>query len=47
MDDALEPAAREAGIRWDRTKDWRGKHGKHLGVVMGGADYPRRESRGS
>ena len=24
-----------AGIRWDREKNWKGKHGKHLGVIMG------------
>jgi len=35
MDQALEAAANAAGIRWDREKIWRGKQGKHLGVVMG------------
>ena len=35
MDRALQGAAEEAGIRWDREKDWKGKKGKHLGVVMG------------
>jgi len=34
MDDALEAAGAEAGIKWDRSKDWRGNKGKHLGVVM-------------
>jgi len=34
MDDALEAAGAEAGIKWDRNKDWRGNKGKHLGVVM-------------
>jgi len=34
MDEALEGAAKEAGIKWDRDKDWKGNKGKHLGVVM-------------
>ena len=34
MDEALEEAGREAGIKWDRGKDWRGNKGKHLGVIM-------------
>ena len=35
MDKALQEPAEEAGIRWDREKDWKGKNGKHLGVIMG------------
>jgi len=35
IDRALEEAGNDAGIRWDREKNWRGKHGKHLGVIMG------------
>ena len=31
MDNALEKAAEEAGIRWDREKDWKVKQGKYLG----------------
>ena len=34
MDIALEAAAKEAGVKWDHDKDWRGNKGKHLGVVM-------------
>ena len=34
MDDALEAAALVAGIRWVRSKDWKGSRGKQLGVVM-------------
>lgn len=37
MDEALEEAARAARIRWDRSKDWKGRQGnlrKHLGVIM-------------
>jgi len=34
MDEALEIAGGRAGIKWDRTKDWRGTRGKHLGVVI-------------
>jgi len=36
MDDALGEAAREAGVKWDRDKDWKGNKGRHLGVVMQG-----------
>jgi len=35
VDEALIEAGNEAGIRWDREKNWKGKHGKHLGVIMG------------
>jgi len=35
VDEALKEAGDEAGIRWDGEKNWRGKHGKHLGVTMG------------
>ena len=35
MNKALGEAAREAGIRWDRTKDWRGRKGKHLEFIIG------------
>jgi len=35
IDEALIGAAGEAGIRWDREKNRKGKNGKHLGVVMG------------
>jgi len=35
VDRALQEAGAEAGIKWDREKDWKGKHGKHLGVIMG------------
>jgi len=35
IDRALKEAGEEAGIRWDKEKNWRGKHGRHLGVVMG------------
>jgi len=35
VDAALQSAAEEAGIRWDREKNWSGKGGKHLGVIMG------------
>lgn len=35
MDGALQEAATEAGIKWDREKNWKGKHGKHLGIIMG------------
>jgi len=35
MDRALTEAGTAAGIRWDKEKNWKGKHGKHLGVVMG------------
>jgi len=35
VDRALGEAAEEAGIRWDREKNWKGKQGKHLGVIMG------------
>jgi len=34
MDEALAKAGEEAGIKWDREKDWRGSKGRHLGVVM-------------
>jgi len=34
LDEALEGAARVAGVRWDHEKDWKGNKGKHLGVVM-------------
>jgi len=34
MDEALEEAAQEAGIRWDKAKTWKGRQGKHLGVIM-------------
>jgi len=34
MDESLEAAGREAGIKWDSTKNWRGNKGKHLGVVI-------------
>jgi len=34
LDEALGAAAEAAGIRWDRTKDWKGTKGKHLGVTM-------------
>ena len=34
LDEALEGAARAAGIKWDRDKDWKGNKGRHLGVVM-------------
>jgi len=35
VDKALTEAGTAAGIRWDKEKNWRGKHGKHLRVVMG------------
>jgi len=35
VDKALTEAGTEAGIKWDREKNWKGKHGKHLGVIMG------------
>jgi len=35
MDRALGEAAEVAGIRWDKEKNWKGKGGKHLGVIMG------------
>ena len=28
MDQALKEAAREAGIRWDEERNWRGRQGK-------------------
>jgi len=34
MDEALEEAVRGAGIKWDRAKDWKGRQGRHLGVIM-------------
>jgi len=34
LDEALEAAAKKAGVRWDHDKDWTGNKGKHLGVVM-------------
>jgi len=34
LDEALEGAARVAGVRWDHDKDWKGNKGRHLGVVM-------------
>ena len=34
-DEALQSAGEEAGIRWDKEKNWSGKQGKHLGVIMG------------
>jgi len=35
IDRALTEAGNEAGIRWDHEKNWKGKNGKHLGVIMG------------
>ena len=34
LDRAMEAAAKEAGVRWDREKNWKGNKGRHLGVVM-------------
>jgi len=34
LDEALEAAARKAGVRWYHDKDWTGSKGKHLGVIM-------------
>ena len=34
MGKALEEAGSAAGILWDKGKNWKGKKGKHLGVVM-------------
>jgi len=34
LDEALEEAADAAGIKWDRAKNWEGREGKHLGVIM-------------
>jgi len=34
MDVAPEEAGRVVGIRWDRSKDWKGRKGKHLGGIM-------------
>ena len=36
LDEALEAAARTAGVKWDHGKDWKGNKGKlkHLGVIM-------------
>ena len=44
MDRALEGAAEVAGIRWDREK-WKGKEGKHLGLIMGTHDDIRSTGR--
>jgi len=35
VDRVLQEAAECAGIRWDREKNWKGKQGRHLGVVIG------------
>jgi len=35
IDRALAEAGEEAGIKWDREKNWKGNKGKHLGVIMG------------
>jgi len=35
VDRALAEAGREAGIRWDAEKNWKGNKGRHLGVVIG------------
>ena len=35
VDKALGEAGREAGIRWDTEKNWKGNKRKHLGVVIG------------
>jgi len=35
VDTALIAAGNEAGIRWDKEKNWKGNRGKHLGVVVG------------
>jgi len=35
MDRAPVGAVEEAGIKWDREKNWKEKAGKHLGVVIG------------
>jgi len=34
MQDALEEAARVAGVKWDASKHWKGRQGRHLGVIM-------------
>jgi len=34
LDEALNAAAEEAGVKWDRDKNWTGNKGRHLGVVM-------------
>ena len=34
LDEAMREAASMAGIKWDRTKDWKGTKGRHLGVAM-------------
>jgi len=34
LDEALTAAAEEAGVRWDREKNWTGDKGRHLGVIM-------------
>jgi len=31
MDEALEGAAHAAGIRWVKSKGWKGRQGRHLG----------------
>jgi len=34
MDVAVEEAAQESGIWWGKAKNWKGRQGKHLGVIM-------------
>jgi len=45
IDEALEGAAREAGIRWEKSKNWKGRQGKHLGVIMGASGVTRNIER--
>jgi len=46
MDEALEEAAQTAGIRWDRSKDWKSSKGKHLGRPTTAPKIPCPEGKG-